>query len=532
MANRFWVGGNGNWDATAGSKWATTSGGSGGAAVPTAADDVFLDNGAGTGNVTITANAACRSLNCNGYTGTLTHNSSVTVSIGDSTSGASNVALKLAGTYTRLGGSTSIFKFVSTSTTQQSIDCANKTLGSLVWDGVGGNWILSSGFSSSGNHVLTNGTLNVNGQTITAGSFQSTNANTRTLTLGAANITLSGSFNGVWSLADSSGLTFSGTSATITCTGSAVGEVFRGGGQSYGTVNLTGSGNVTIAGANTFGTLTRSNASACALILPAGLTQTITGSLQASGTSGNLVTLQSSSAGTAATLSKTSGIVSCDYLSLKDSTAAGGAAWYAGRNSVDVSGNSGWVFAAYFSAAATLSAASSIASTGARLPATVTGSAALTASTAITTIGREQVARSVTLTTTATIATVGARLAATVSRSAALDASTGIATTRSLIRLRSATLAAATLIATDSGPIRLRSASITALTGVASTATATRYRSAALDATGVIASAWSPLARPADLVISVAPDADMALGTSSPTTTLDTEATEVELQTA
>lgn len=41
MANRYWVGGNANWDATAGTKWATTSGGAGGAAVPTAADDVF-----------------------------------------------------------------------------------------------------------------------------------------------------------------------------------------------------------------------------------------------------------------------------------------------------------------------------------------------------------------------------------------------------------------------------------------------------------------------------------------------------------
>lgn len=50
------------------------------------------------------------------------------------------------------------------------------------------------------------------------------------------------------------------------------------------------------------------------------------------------------SAGGQATLSKSSGIVSCDYLSLKDSVATGGATWYAGSHSTNVSGNSGWIF--------------------------------------------------------------------------------------------------------------------------------------------------------------------------------------------
>ena len=43
MANRYWVGGSATWNATVGTKWATTSGGAGGASVPTSADDVFLD---------------------------------------------------------------------------------------------------------------------------------------------------------------------------------------------------------------------------------------------------------------------------------------------------------------------------------------------------------------------------------------------------------------------------------------------------------------------------------------------------------
>ena len=44
MANRYWVGGTATWDNTAGTKWATISGGAGGSTAPTAADDVFFDN--------------------------------------------------------------------------------------------------------------------------------------------------------------------------------------------------------------------------------------------------------------------------------------------------------------------------------------------------------------------------------------------------------------------------------------------------------------------------------------------------------
>lgn len=61
------------------------------------------------------------------------------------------------------------------------------------------------------------------------------------------------------------------------------------------------------------------------------------------------MTVQSSSAGSPATISKPSGIVSCDYLSLKDSTATGGATFYAGSNSTNISGNTGWLFNSYFS---------------------------------------------------------------------------------------------------------------------------------------------------------------------------------------
>jgi hypothetical protein len=60
----------------------------------------------------------------------------------------------------------------------------------------------------------------------------------------------------------------------------------------------------------------------------------------------NLNTLQSTTSGTQFTLSKASGTVSRDYLSIKDSNATGGATWDAGANSTNVSNNTGWIFTA------------------------------------------------------------------------------------------------------------------------------------------------------------------------------------------
>jgi len=71
MANRYWVGGAGTWDNTAGSKWALTSGGAGGQAVPTSADDVFFDATSGANTVTIGITAQARILTMTGFTGTL-----------------------------------------------------------------------------------------------------------------------------------------------------------------------------------------------------------------------------------------------------------------------------------------------------------------------------------------------------------------------------------------------------------------------------------------------------------------------------
>ena len=55
MADRYWVGGTNTWNTTVGTKWATTSGGTGGASVPGAADRAIFDSASGSGTVTVSA---------------------------------------------------------------------------------------------------------------------------------------------------------------------------------------------------------------------------------------------------------------------------------------------------------------------------------------------------------------------------------------------------------------------------------------------------------------------------------------------
>jgi hypothetical protein len=62
VADRYWVGGSGSWNST--TKWSTTSGGSSGASVPTASDNVFFDANSAAAHytVTVTDNATCANL--------------------------------------------------------------------------------------------------------------------------------------------------------------------------------------------------------------------------------------------------------------------------------------------------------------------------------------------------------------------------------------------------------------------------------------------------------------------------------------
>ena len=71
--NRYWVGGTGNWNDT--SHWSESSGGVGGASVPTEEDDVYIDSNSGFdsgGKITVSHNGSCKDFTCtSGHTYTI-----------------------------------------------------------------------------------------------------------------------------------------------------------------------------------------------------------------------------------------------------------------------------------------------------------------------------------------------------------------------------------------------------------------------------------------------------------------------------
>ncbi len=69
MADRYWVGGTGNWNVAG--NWSATSGGAGGAGVPGSADTAIFDTNSGTGTCTVDVTTTITRLTTPGYGGTL-----------------------------------------------------------------------------------------------------------------------------------------------------------------------------------------------------------------------------------------------------------------------------------------------------------------------------------------------------------------------------------------------------------------------------------------------------------------------------
>src|SRR5882762_3187909 len=123
MASRFWVGGNGTWDASTTTNWSASSGGAGGQSVPTSADSVTLDGNSGAAaviTVNSNINAASVTLGVTGgnFTGTLdlaTNNNSPTFGVFSFSGSGTRTLNGGSGLWTINGGSSNnAFDFTTT----------------------------------------------------------------------------------------------------------------------------------------------------------------------------------------------------------------------------------------------------------------------------------------------------------------------------------------------------------------------------------------------------------------------------------
>lgn len=325
MANRYWVGGTADWDGTAGTKWATTSGGAGGASVPTTADDVFFTSGS-IGTCTIaTGNTGAKSINCTGFTGILTGTSSITV--------AGGMTLVTGMTYSYTG----IITFTGTGT----LISAGKTLGTIIVSGAGITLTLGSALSSNGNFIVSEGNFNTANYSFTALSLQSATANLRSISFGSSTVTLSGGID----FSSSTNLTFNAGTSQVTLNSLSY---ILSGGKTFYNVSFTGttSGINLITGSATFNNLTLTAPSSPGVIqLSIDSDQTVNGTFTCAGASSirrNFI--RSDAIGTNRTI--TAAVVSANDCDFRDITIAGAAAPISPTRGGNCGGNSGITFPA------------------------------------------------------------------------------------------------------------------------------------------------------------------------------------------
>ena len=130
MAARFWVGGTGTWSSSNTTNWSSTTGGAGGASVPTTADTVTFNSLSGTGTVTTDATTP----NCG----------AITASSGGIILLQLGAALTSTGAFTLSSGTLNLQSYTLTCTTFSSSAIAVRTIafgtGNITVTGTGTVW--------------------------------------------------------------------------------------------------------------------------------------------------------------------------------------------------------------------------------------------------------------------------------------------------------------------------------------------------------------------------------------------------------
>lgn len=345
-ATYYWVGNGGNFNLLA--HYSTSSGGATGANMPLASDTLIFDsNSFSSTSQSISVN------NGGSNTGVLpTMNFANVTNNPQLSMGAGNVLFNgnlTLGTMTTNSNSTSIYM---TGRGSQTITSNGATIQMNVnIHANGGTYTLQDNMSLSSSRSLQvwSGTFNANGKNISAGSSGvdgNSQGYTRAVNMGSGTWTLTGTGT-VWAADYTTNLSFTPSTATVIVSDTSSSTKTLNLGSltpsltnislpaSTGTITLQAAGNITIGSLN----LTAGGS----YVFTHGHTYTLSTNPSWLGASGNLITITSDSAGNQATISVSSGKVVCNYLSLKDNAATGGANFYGGANSTFVSNVTGWL---------------------------------------------------------------------------------------------------------------------------------------------------------------------------------------------
>jgi len=326
MADRYWVGGAGTWDATTTTNWSDTSGGAGGASAPTSVDNVIFNSASNATlyTVTIGTNAVCSDLTAAGpASGNVTFSLGATAVIdcyGSMTLPASGLV------WTPTSGALVTFR---ATTTGKTVTTNGVNLGAtnLTFDGVGGVWTLGSALainSSSGVIRVLNGTFDTGlNYSVTSARLDSIGTETRAVNLNGSTFT-AGSSNAI--NITTTGLTLNTGTSTYVCSNAS--PTFAGQGLTFYNVSFTSAaaGTTTITGANTFNNLTQTSMGTTGIkVVALGANQIVSGALTlgAANTAIRRIQVQSSVIGTQRTITLNGSLAALADVDFRDIGAAG-----------------------------------------------------------------------------------------------------------------------------------------------------------------------------------------------------------------
>lgn len=360
MANRYWVGGAGTWNASSTANWSATSGGAAGASAPVSADAVIFDANSGTGTCSVASGAACASLTHGApnitvqFSAALTMGGNLTVSAGvldlnNNTVTCLSLVCTAAATRTIAFGSTGLVK-CTRATTALTFDLYNATVAATITGtptielsgnpAAGVTRSVRSTGSSPSNPVSVKVSAGTDNVSLSAGfGYKDIDFTGFAGTLNNNNVRIYGS------LTLSTGMTLaSGTGATsFLSTSGTQTHTFNGKTLDFPvTFNAPGSTQV-LSDALVLGATRTLTLSAGTIRFKSGATSSA-GTFAISGSPS--VVLNATTTGSAATILQTSGVVAATNATIQDINATGGATWnaFVENNNINAGGNTGWDF--------------------------------------------------------------------------------------------------------------------------------------------------------------------------------------------
>lgn len=346
MANRYWVGGTGNWDTSDTSHWSASSGGAAGASVPTSADPVFINASSGGGTITMIPNGSgqviCGGLDCTGAPATTFGGSPSYLNCYGSIKIVANITLNVNWNLSLYGTGTTTIEYNKLNQYSIYPIILIYTAQNIVFNAGGG----FSGFQYQAAVVTT---VDFNDYSFTVGSNGLQINSLSSVDFGNGTFT----FNSYGGLTMQGTITNAGTS-TLKFTGDGVNSITNNFGTSKTYYNVW----IDVASPAINQVFTMTATTACTfnefkitantietayltVKFQATCTYTATTWIMTSTSCSKIIYLESTNSGSATTLSDSAGTNTCSFLHLKDIAVTGGATWSA-VSCNQVSGNSGW----------------------------------------------------------------------------------------------------------------------------------------------------------------------------------------------